>query len=162
MCVSFVFDGRQIGKVVLPPTKVGGRESEVLALRNLCLYASSGGFISLAAKPSPCGCSASDKDFPALLSTALETNRDRQTHQKTLKKIPPPGSVSAQLSPSLGTFGEGSPGHTENTDPRPADLRHEMERLQTESAHAHCGTERKVIGPLTPILSDHCPSLGLS
>lgn len=88
------------------------------------------------------------------------TETDRRT--KKPSKIPPPGSVSAQLSPPLGTFGEGSPGHTENTDPRTADLRHEMERLQTESAHAHCGTERKVIGPLTPILSDHCPSLGLS
>lgn len=70
--------------------------------------------------------------------------------------MPPPGSVSAQLSP-LGTFGEGSLGLTGNTDPGPVDPRHEMEHLQT--ARARRGTEQKVICPLTPILSDLCPSL---
>lgn len=36
-----------------------------------------------------------------------------------------------------------------------------MERLQTEPARVRRGTEREVIGPLTPILSDLCLSLEL-
>lgn len=142
VCVLCLTEDKQNQDSSFPPSQGWGAEGEILAPQYFCRQG------VLLVRP-PHGSSASDKDFTALPSTAVETDRDRQTHKEKKKK---PSSWVC-----LGS-----------AVPRPEKVRldyrkrrsrtspfHKMEHLQTERARARNGAEPKVIGPLTSQIFDN-------